>query len=364
MSSPLCIRTSIALLRHGSVRSTSDAKALQQKLRSSHVRKLSVTPSRPLQQSLQKGSAAADVSSTPLIDDLWIPFEQSVDSTTTSRAVDDHSLPSPFTPPPPPRAFVENGIDQPDHSKQAAFDQTYDEEPAISLQSSVAPDSSFPPKIDKGMSGIENTVSRTPMSQTRNASRGSRVDATVGHASTQKDTIARGALYRRAPIKGNMFADPSGKAQTETRGSVREKQEKVAYPKRDDWRIQKQALQEKFDDGCWNPRKRLSPDALEGIRAMNAQYPDHFTTPVLAAHFKVSPEAIRRILKSKWRPDAEEEEDRRARWDKRGEKIWSSLVEKGVHAPKRWRQMGIGAGLRKAPTILFPAPSQTKRKAK
>lgn len=113
------------------------------------------------------------------------------------------------------------------------------------------------------------------------------------------------------------------------------------------WRVQKEALKAKFGDKAWAPRKRLSPDAVEGIRALRAQYPDHFTTPVLAEQFKVSVEAVRRILKSKWQPSAEEEEDRKKRWDKRGETIWTELVEKGVHAPKRWREMGIGGGPRR-----------------
>lgn len=30
------------------------------------------------------------------------------------------------------------------------------------------------------------------------------------------------------------------------------------------------------------------------------------------------------------------------RWDKRGERIWSNLVEMGVKPPKRWRDMGVG----------------------
>jgi len=111
--------------------------------------------------------------------------------------------------------------------------------------------------------------------------------------------------------------------------------------KREPWQIQKLALLEKFGRRGWSPRKRLSPDALEGIRALHAQYPDKFTTPVLADQFKVSPEAIRRILRSKWQPDAEEEISRLQRWDKRGELIWGQMVELGVKPPKRWREMGI-----------------------
>lgn len=117
---------------------------------------------------------------------------------------------------------------------------------------------------------------------------------------------------------------------------------KAASVKREQWQIQKAALQEKFGSEKWNPRKRLSPDALDGIRALHAKFPDKFTTPLLAEQFKVSPDAIRRILKSKWKPSEEEQEDRMQRWDKRGETIWSNLVEMGVKPPKKWREMGVG----------------------
>lgn len=110
---------------------------------------------------------------------------------------------------------------------------------------------------------------------------------------------------------------------------------------REVWQTQKSALAQKFGAQGWAPRKRLSPDALDGIRALHAQYPDKYTTPVLADQFKVSPEAIRRILKSRWRPSEEEEVDRRQRWDKRGEIIWGQMVEIGIKPPKKWREMGI-----------------------
>ncbi|KAL1966117.1 hypothetical protein VTN77DRAFT_4865 [Rasamsonia byssochlamydoides] len=103
--------------------------------------------------------------------------------------------------------------------------------------------------------------------------------------------------------------------------------------KKEPWQVHKEAMKRKFKDG-WNPPKRLSPDALDGIRHLHASAPDKFTTPVLAEEFKVSPEAIRRILKSKWRPSEEEMEDRRRRWRRRHERIWSQMVELGLR-PRR-----------------------------
>ncbi|KAL6892363.1 hypothetical protein GGI43DRAFT_192905 [Trichoderma evansii] len=106
------------------------------------------------------------------------------------------------------------------------------------------------------------------------------------------------------------------------------------------WQIQKAALKEKFPDG-WQPRKRLSPDALAGIRALNAQFPDVYTTKALADKFQVSSEAIRRILKSDWRPSSNEEEDRQQRWFKRGKQVWEQKAALGIKPPQRWRMEGI-----------------------
>ncbi|OTA57239.1 hypothetical protein K449DRAFT_386541 [Hypoxylon sp. EC38] len=110
--------------------------------------------------------------------------------------------------------------------------------------------------------------------------------------------------------------------------------------KKEQWQIQKEALKEKFPEG-WSPRKRLSPDALDGIRALHSQFPEDYTTEVLAQKFEVSPEAIRRILKSKWAPRPEEDERRQERWFNRGKNIWSKMAALGKKPPRRWRKEGI-----------------------
>ncbi|KAL8778906.1 MAG: hypothetical protein Q9213_007191 [Squamulea squamosa] len=127
-----------------------------------------------------------------------------------------------------------------------------------------------------------------------------------------------------------------------SQGASKRDESKHSASKRATWQIQKGALSSKFGSSGWTPRKRLSPDALEGIRVLHNQFPDKYTTPVLADQFEVSAEAIRRILKSKWRPSDEEATNRRQRWDKRGERIWHKMVALGVKPPKRWREMGVG----------------------
>jgi len=139
------------------------------------------------------------------------------------------------------------------------------------------------------------------------------------------------------------------------------KQEESVPPEKEAWQIQKGALKEKFPEG-WNPRKKLSPDALEGIRALNAQFPDTYTTEVIAQKFEMSPEAIRRILRSKWRPSAEEEEDRQQRWFNRGKKVWGRWAELGKHPPRRWRQEGIKAPPRRIRARPEPVHTQSAGK--
>ena len=107
-----------------------------------------------------------------------------------------------------------------------------------------------------------------------------------------------------------------------------------------EWGVMKEAMRKKFPDG-WKPRKRLSPDALAGIRALNAQFPEVYNIPTLAQKFELSPEAIRRILRSKWQPTLEEEQDRQERWTRRGMAVWERKAALGVKPPQRWRRMGI-----------------------
>ena len=163
--------------------------------------------------------------------------------------------------------------------------------------------------------------------------------------------------------KGAMRSSRPTKASADLRlADVRSGIQSVKY-QREPWQTQKIALSEKFGPTGWLPRKRLSPDTLEGIRALHSQYPDKFSTPILANQFKVSPEAIRRILKSKWRPKDEEEERRRRRWEKRGENIWSQMGEMGIKPPKIWRDMGVGKSRERKPARSKQLESQVKSKS-
>lgn len=118
--------------------------------------------------------------------------------------------------------------------------------------------------------------------------------------------------------------------------------QKPHHPKkREDWQIQKSALASKLSSQPWNPRKRVSPDTLSGIRALHASDPTTYTTPLLAQHFQISPDAVRRILKSKWQPSEQEVEKRMERWERRGVRKWEEMASQGQKPPRKWREMGV-----------------------
>ncbi|KAF2154182.1 hypothetical protein K461DRAFT_123923 [Myriangium duriaei CBS 260.36] len=108
------------------------------------------------------------------------------------------------------------------------------------------------------------------------------------------------------------------------------------------WQVQKAAIKDKLGDQTWNPRKRISPDAIAGVRSLHASDPNVYSTQRLAEYFQISPDAVRRILKSKWQPREEEAVKRRERWERRGEKKWTELAAQGVRPPKKWRERGVG----------------------
>ncbi|KAJ6543815.1 hypothetical protein B0H10DRAFT_1668915, partial [Mycena sp. CBHHK59/15] len=67
------------------------------------------------------------------------------------------------------------------------------------------------------------------------------------------------------------------------------------------WQAHRASMKAAFPDG-WNPPRKLSRDAMDGLRRLHAANPDTFSTPALAARFRISPEAVRRILRSAWAP--------------------------------------------------------------
>ncbi|ORY92784.1 hypothetical protein BCR35DRAFT_253131, partial [Leucosporidium creatinivorum] len=65
------------------------------------------------------------------------------------------------------------------------------------------------------------------------------------------------------------------------------------------WFKHKQVMKAEFPTG-WAPPKRISREAIDLLRLLQRSDPTVYTTPVLAERFKISPESVRRILKSQF----------------------------------------------------------------
>ena len=70
-------------------------------------------------------------------------------------------------------------------------------------------------------------------------------------------------------------------------------------------RSHRERMKRSFPEG-WSPPHKLSRQAMDGLRVLHMHDPETFTTPMLAEKFRVSPEAVRRILRSKWEPSPEQ----------------------------------------------------------
>ncbi|SGY44443.1 BQ5605_C001g00158 [Microbotryum silenes-dioicae] len=101
------------------------------------------------------------------------------------------------------------------------------------------------------------------------------------------------------------------------------------------WLKHRQAMRERYPLG-WAPPKRISREAMDLVRTMHASDPIRYSTRVLSDHFKISPEAVRRILKSRFSLDVEERERR----EKKRKEVKALERSKAVQAGT----MGVGTG--------------------
>ncbi|TFK73495.1 hypothetical protein BDN72DRAFT_834623 [Pluteus cervinus] len=118
-----------------------------------------------------------------------------------------------------------------------------------------------------------------------------------------------------------------------------------------EWKQHREVMKENFPDG-WSPPRKLSREAMDGLRQLHHFDPDTFTTPVLADKFRISPEAVRRILKSKWEPPtgkraklAERERQERSeaiKLNRMKERIEARRLAELKGASKRFRTLGGG----------------------
>lgn len=113
-------------------------------------------------------------------------------------------------------------------------------------------------------------------------------------------------------------------------------QEKAASEALPLWK--KRDLSHRKRYGEWRPTKKLSRQQMLDIRNLKEQMPEMKTIQI-ANHFKISPEAVRRILRSKWVPSDDEEGDliRRAEKQKREAILRKKEESQSSAAPKNIR---------------------------
>lgn len=111
------------------------------------------------------------------------------------------------------------------------------------------------------------------------------------------------------------------------------------------WMHEKAGRQVKLKGAQWQPRRRLSPTALDGVRALHKNQPE-YTTKKLSEVFNVSGEVIRRVLKSRWEPDEATKVARMEHWVRRGRRVFERSQKLGLVQTKgarkqvmdRWRE--------------------------
>jgi len=110
------------------------------------------------------------------------------------------------------------------------------------------------------------------------------------------------SLISSRPVDVEQESD-SRADETQHPGFLRKKIHRQPTPS--NYRAHRETLKKVFPEG-WSPPHKLSRQAMDGLRVLHMHDPETFTTPVLANKFRISPEAVRRILKSRWEPTTEQ----------------------------------------------------------
>ena len=103
-------------------------------------------------------------------------------------------------------------------------------------------------------------------------------------------------------------------------------------------RLHREKMKRSFPGG-WSPPHKLSRQAMDGLRVLHMHDPETFSTPMLAEKFHISPEAVRRILRSRWEPSPEQ----RARLLRREMRERQAWIE-AKRAAEREEYKAIGGG--------------------
>jgi hypothetical protein len=189
-------------------------------------------------------------------------------------------------------------------------------------------------------------------------------------------------MHPAKPARRRSGTDAASTTEPPSTQKEREAAARAVLERLPNWAVVRASVAGKFkkkDDGGdgWAPTRRLSPDTVAGLRALHAAYPGAFTLQHLARRFGVGYEAMRRIVKggvkrpasvadggaendrvaaldaaggmesasarlAEVAAEAEREESVRARWERRGARIWTHRAAQGARPPAKWRALGVG----------------------
>ena len=108
-------------------------------------------------------------------------------------------------------------------------------------------------------------------------------------------------------------------------------------------RLHRERMKRSFPEG-WSPPHKLSRQAMDGLRVLHMHDPETFSTPMLAERFRISPEAVRRILRSNWEP-LPEQTARLLRREMREKEAWIEARKKAER--EEYKTLGGGQTNRK-----------------
>jgi len=102
------------------------------------------------------------------------------------------------------------------------------------------------------------------------------------------------------------------------------------------WLKHKMTVKSKLKGEAWAPYKKVSPDARQAIKLLARTHPE-FNTKRISEIFRMDPEAIRRIIHSKYAPTPEEQEEAARRWVNRGDQVWQRWMDQGAVMTKTYK---------------------------
>jgi len=166
----------------------------------------------------------------------------------------------------------------------------------------------------------------------------------------QRDWGVVGHLSRPRSLSGDPDEPDGEEGATKKARYQTDNYTPVSDPTPSHWAQHRASIKSKFPDG-WAPPHKISRAAMDGLRALHAHDPDTFTTSALADKFRISPEAVRRILKGKWQPTQEQharllERERRHRQERVKSKS-AAEGRPGTATEGKWKRSAGNQGQRR-----------------